>query len=402
MKILQLCKKLPHPVKDGECLAITELGKSLIAQGAQLSMLAMDTSRHPGKVSDFLKNNYEEVEVVAIDNRIKPWDAFRHLFNQDSYHISRFISQNFANRLVEMLNREDYDLVQLETVYLAPYIDVIREHSSAKVVLRAHNVEHEIWEGIASHEPNPLKKWYVKHLAGRLKKYEIKQLARVDYLAAISPIDEVKFKALGFKGKINVVPIGLDTADYQPNLRSFKEPIRMGFIGSLDWMPNQEGIRWFLNEIWPKLSQEFPNLELHLAGRNSPQWLNQYKSASVVLHGEVACAKDFINQHSIMLVPLLSGSGMRAKILEGMALGRVVISTRLGLEGIAAKHRQHVLIADSIKEFQESLDYCYNANGQLSKMGANALELINSRYDRDKISHGLMQEYEALVGIVHS
>jgi len=402
MRILQLCKKLPYPVKDGECLAITQLSKSLIEAGATMSLLAMDTSRHPGEIAPSLQEIYQDIQVVAVDNRVRPAAAFFNLFSIDSYHIERFVSQAFADKLTEILKKESFDVVQLETVYLTPYIDVIRKHSKAKVVLRAHNVEHEIWEGIAKHEKSPLKKWYLGHLAKKLKSYEISQLNRVDYIAAISRNDAKVFKKLGFKGRQNVVPIGVSSEDYEPNRKSFKEPIRMGFIGSLDWLPNQEGIRWFLNEIWPSLHKEFPRLEVHIAGRNAPAWLKDYGSNRVVLHGEVDCAKDFINQHSIMLVPLLSGSGMRAKILEGMALGRVVISTRLGLEGIDATHQEDVLIADTINEFQKSLSFCYTANGQLAKIGENALDLINSKYDRNKISSKLMQHYEKMVGVVHT
>ncbi|NNE28500.1 MAG: glycosyltransferase, partial [Saprospiraceae bacterium] len=287
MKILQLCKKLPFPIKDGECLAITELGKSISHAGAAIHMLAMDTSRHPGSVSSQLKAIYPEIRVVPVDNQIKVLPAFLNLFSSESYHISRFVSNDYSRVLEEMLKENEYDIVQLETVYLAPYIFVIRKNSNAKVVLRAHNIEHKIWERIASNERSGIKRMYLRHLAKKLKNYELSALNGVDLLAAISGKDGESFRELGFEGDLKVVPLGIDGSNYIPNEEVFDESVKMGFIGSLDWIPNQEGLQWFLERIWPSLISKFSNLELHIAGRNAPGWIRDLKSPGVYYHGEV-------------------------------------------------------------------------------------------------------------------
>ena len=185
--------------------------------------------------------------------------------------------------------------------------------------------------------------------------------------------------------------------DYQPAYESFSGDISLSFIGSLDWMPNQEGLIWFLDKVWGRLSKRFPDLKLHIAGRNTPDWIINKKIKNVQFHGEVPDAVDFINKHSIMLVPLRSGSGMRAKILEGMALGKVVVSTKLGLEGIRAKDKEQVLIAENVEEFIQAFNFCYQQNGKLESMGRSAQEFVSNHYDHLGIAKKLIRTYESIM-----
>jgi len=354
----------------------------------------MDTIRHPATNPNGALDFYKNVHKVKVDNSIRPWKAFLNLFSSKSYHIERFESMAFENQLKQILQNQSFEVIQLETCYMASYIPCIRKYSDAKIVLRTHNLEHEIWERIADNA-NPIKGAYLKYLAKKLKSFEQDQLNRVDYMAAISNRDLDQFRALGFKGKGKVVPIGLNTNEYKPAFKSYKRPIAIGFIGSLDWMPNQEGLKWFLDNMWQELKQEFKTIELHIAGRNAPEWIRNISKEGIHFHGEVECAKTFINQYSVMLVPLLSGSGMRAKILEGMALGKVVLTTSIGLEGIDAVNKKEVLIADNMKEFKTSLAYCYASNGSLEKIGRNALDLVERNYNRDIISKEYLSNLES-------
>ena len=134
-----------------------------------------------------------------------------------------------------------------------------------------------------------------------------------------------------------------------------------------------------------------------MAGRNTPVTLINARYKNVKVYGEVNDAKKFINSHTVMIVPLLSGSGMRAKILEGMALGKVVLTTQLGLEGINAIHKEHVLVADTANQFVEALDYCYRSNGSLSTLGKNAQELVVKEYDNVETAKNLIEEYKKFV-----
>jgi len=399
MKILQLCKKFPYPLKDGESIAVNSLARSLTKQGCEITLLAMNTSKHFFQLEKPLVdlNYYRNIYTIPVDNRIKINEAFANLFTSESYHISRFISPAFKKKLIGLLKKESFDVVQLETLYLAPYIPIIRKHSNALVAMRAHNVEHEIWSRITRNTTLGPKKWYLAHLTNKLKNYEIAQLRNYDILLPITQRDLEIFQKIGYKNKAVVTPIGISFDDYQPRFDSFHKDLTISFIGSLDWMPNQEGLIWFLEKVWGTLLGKFPQLKLHIAGRNTPDWIKSKRIKNVVFHGEVPDAADFINEHSIMVVPLLSGSGMRAKILEGMALGKVVVTTSMGLEGIEAKDKKQVLIANDAKEFVQVFDFCYRLNGELEMMGRNAQSFVTKCYDPDEIADRLIQNYASLV-----
>ena len=399
MKILQLCKKFPYPLKDGESIAVTTLSRALRELGCQVSLLAMNTHKH------FFNSNgcpealshYKDIFKVPVDNRVKPTEAFLNLFSREPYHIARFISPAFQRQLIEVLKNNTYDLIQLETPYLSPYIPTIRKYSDALIAMRAHNVEHEIWERIAENTAFFPKRWYLKHLARKLCRYEVEQLKQYDILVAITQRDLDFFRKLGYRKAAVVAPIGVRSEAYQPDYDSYRRPLSLSFIGSLDWMPNQEGLQWFINQVWTSLEKKYPNLELHIAGRNTPEDLkHKLAGKNVFVHGEVPDAHQFINNHSLMVVPLLSGSGMRAKILEGMALGRVVLTTSVGLEGIAARPGREVLVADAPEQFVSHIESCLLQGPQLERMGRQACHFVASQYDSLSIARRLLDSYLAL------
>lgn len=398
MKILQLCKKFPYPLKDGESIAISYLGKALHELGAAVTLLAMNTSKHYYDVQEIPEDlgYYAAIHTAKVDNRLKPWDAFFNLFSSQSYHISRFISEDFEQKLIEILETEEFDVVQLETLYLAPYIPTIRKYSTAIVAMRGHNVEHEIWERITANTRFFIKKWYLQHLTQKLKNFEVQQLQHYDILLAITKRDLDIYQNLGYNHKALVTPIGIDSRHYIAEDASYQRELSISFIGSLDWMPNLEGLQWFLDKVWPQLTQRFPKLTLHIAGRNTPDSMLQMKLKNVHIHGEVPDALEFINQHSVMIVPLLSGSGMRVKILEGMLLGKVVLTTSIGLEGIAATNKKEVLIANQPEEFITAIASCYEGQKQLIHIGQRAQVFVAKKYDNLEIARKVMRKYQQL------
>ncbi|HUR30146.1 MAG TPA: hypothetical protein VMZ69_01870, partial [Saprospiraceae bacterium] len=127
-------------------------------------------------------NYFSKIHSVDLDNSINPWKAVASMVTGESYHIRRFNSIIFRTKLIQVLKEENFDIIQLETLYLAPYIDTIRTYSKARIVMRAHNVEHEIWERITHNTDSNLRKWYLGYLTKKLRKYEIEQFPAYDYL----------------------------------------------------------------------------------------------------------------------------------------------------------------------------------------------------------------------------
>ncbi|MCB0524528.1 MAG: glycosyltransferase [Lewinellaceae bacterium] len=397
MRILQLCNKFPYPLKDGAAIASTYLARAYAELGHDIDLLSMNTSKHWFDTDTLPRdfNHYTDIHTVFIDNRIRPLPALLNLFSKKSYHIQRFEDIAFYEKLKQVLHQKHYDVVQLESLYLAPYISTIREFApNSLVVLRAHNVEHEIWERVAQNS-RPLKKWYLNKITPRLKDYEKIRLNDCDLVVAISNRDAEAFELMDLKRPATVAPIGIDCNDYQPADHSFEKPLSLSFIGSLDWMPNQEGLKWFLDEVWqPLLAPKFPTLQFHIGGRSAPKWLKELNMERVVFHGEVPCSRDFLNEHSVMIVPLLSGGGMRAKILEGMALGKVVLSTDIGMEGIHGQDRKHFLLANEPAQWLEAIEYCDQHTSRLPKIGQAAREFCIQHFDNLEIGRKLIGEFE--------
>jgi glycosyltransferase involved in cell wall biosynthesis len=406
MKILQLCKKFPYPLKDGESIAVTYLSQALARAGCQLTLLSMNTTKHPFDMAtlpaDF--DHYQAIHLVDIDNRIKVVDAFLNLFSGQSYHIQRYISADFSQKLAELLKANDFDLVQLETLYLAPYISTIRANSKATIVLRSHNVEYEIWKRVMENTGSLAKKWYLGLLTRRLKAFEVARLNEYDLLAAITARDLAFYRHLGCTLPACVVPIGLQMSRYAEILQKKatensqnqqNQSLTCSFIGSLDWLPNVEGVRWLLDKVWAIVLAKIPTAILHIAGRNTPEWLLDGHWPNVYILGEVDDAAEFIAEHDIMLVPLHSGGGMRVKILEGMALERLIISTTLGIEGIGAVDGHDALIADEPKAFAAQIIRAFTAEKERKTIAANARKFAIQNYDNQRIAEGLLAFYQA-------
>ncbi len=397
MRILQLCKKFPFPLKDGESIAVTYLSNALHEQGCEITLLSMNTTKHYTDVSQLPAefNHYKEIHVTALDNSLSVIDAFKNLFSKESYHVSRFVSEEFAEKLVQLLQSNTYDIVQLETLYLAPYIETIKKHSTALVTMRAHNVEYEIWERITANTRFLPKKWYLKYLTSKLKRFELTRLNDYDYLIAVSERDLKKFKNLGYKNGAIASPIGLNLNAYYQAKRPLKTE-DLCFIGALDWMPNMEGLMWFIDKVWPLIHERYPQMKFHVAGRNTPDFLKSYEKDNIVIHGEVDQAISFINTHAAMVVPLFSGSGMRVKILEGMALGKPVITTTLGKEGIEASHEKHLLIADTPEEFLIAVQRVFEDASFKVNLGEEAKKFVEDYYDHNHNAEKLIAKYKEL------
>jgi glycosyltransferase involved in cell wall biosynthesis len=161
----------------------------------------------------------------------------------------------------------------------------------------------------------------------------------------------------------------------------------------MNWVPNEEGIRWFLTEVWPLLHKDLKDLNLYLAGREMPDWLTNLSLQNVIVLGEVKDAAEFIRSKAICIAPLLSGSGIRVKIIESMALGKAVVSTTVGAEGINYTHGSNILIADSPQDFYHSVKFLYENPEKVSEIGTNARQLIEKEHSTKKIIEELVSFY---------
>ncbi len=396
MKILLLCNKPPYPASEGGPMAMNSIITGLLDAGHQVKVLAVNNEKYKVSEAD-IPEDYKRktsIELIDVDLRVRPLKALVNLFTNKSYHVERFISKEFKTRLAEVLEKEHFDVVQLEMLYMMPYVETIREHSKAMIVLRAHNVEHKIWERIAKETRFFVKRWYINHLASTLKNYELSALETVDGIAAITRKDAAYFRKYCSKPIIDI-PYGVYPEEFTPKSEIEGQP-KFYHIGSMNWMPNEEGIRWFIEEVLPKTVEKVPDFVYHLAGRNMPEWLTVLKNPHVDVIGEVPDAKAFVAENDVAIVPLLAGSGIRIKIIESMAMGKTVITTRVGAEGILYDEEVNIIIAENIAKLVEAIR-SLNENPQTAvRIGQAARKLVEETYDNRKIIARLLMFYEQI------
>ncbi|MCB2410139.1 glycosyltransferase family 4 protein [Hymenobacter lucidus] len=395
MHILQICPRVPFPPHDGGAIAMHDVAAGLAAQGHQVTVLAINTPKHfqPDTVLSHLPG--VRLVTVFVDTSLSPVKALKNLLTGTvPYNVERFISPAVEARLVELLRAETFDVVQVEGTFVAWYLDVIkREAPRLPVVLRAHNVEYTIWQMLAARETNPLKRLYLRHLAKGLQKFEEQYLSRFDAVAAITEPDQRRLRALGCPEPVVFVPAGVDLTRFQVNPAIRPKPRTLFMIGSLDWLPNLEGLDWFLTHVWPHAHEQLPELELHIAGKNTPARLQSLARKNVIVHGFVESAAEFMQQYDLMIVPLLSGGGMRIKIIEGMALGKCIISTGLGSEGIFVRNGFDIVLCDEPTEWLERLRRYYHGELDETAIGQEAARTIARLYDNRRVVEGFLDLY---------
>jgi len=398
MRVLQLCHKPPFPPVDGGCVAMNAITSGLLANGHEVKVLTVFTDKH-----DFIKEKIPAaysaktaIEAIYINTNLKVYKGFVNLFSDGSYNIERFYSKDFDAKLQEVLQKNKYDVVQFESLFVAPYFDTVKKYTQAKIVLRAHNVEHLIWERLSAQAGNPVKKYYLRFLSKRMKKYELHVINEFNGIAAITGVDKDYFIANGCKKPIEVFPLGIDASQYKHAQQRQVDFPSLFHLGSMDWQPNEEGIKWFLEKAWFGIHAKFPELKLYLAGRNMPDWLETLEMEGVVIAGAVENAHDFMREKAIMVVPLLSGGGMRVKIIEGMALGKAIISTTIGAEGIDYTHEENILIADTPEQFLLQIEKCLNDRSYYNRLCVNANKHALANYDYKEIAKKLNNFYKQL------
>jgi len=383
MKILQLCKKIPLPPRDGEAVAVLSLAKAYKSLGCEIDLLSFNTSKHysdPTKFSN-QEHPYGSIFSITLNTDLNYLAAIRNLFGKKSYNIERFRSKDMIEKLKSILDNNDYDAVQLESLYMAPYADLVKGQSKAFVIMRSHNLEFKIWEDMADNQSNKLLKWYYNLAARRLKNYEIEVRNKFDLLLAISEVDQKEYHRLSYTITSKAVPIGIELKQYPYSAYKDKSTIKLAYLGSLDWRPNIEAVEWFFNEVWPSVYSKHKNIEFHLAGRNPVDSIKNLEHAGLYFHGEVESAIDFISDQDIIIVPLLSGSGVRVKVLESMAMGKLVISSSKGFEGIQVTNSTNVLIADDKNEFIHAINSAINNRETIRRIGEAARDFIENNYN---------------------
>ena len=393
MKFLQICQKPPLPLKDGGCIAFHALTTGLLEAGHSVKVFTLFTDKH-----DFLPEAMPaeyllrtDIEGVYVDTNMNLVDVYCNFLTRDSYNLSRFFSVDVDIRLTRLLQKEKYDCIILESIFTTPYLSTIRRNLNTKVILRSHNIEHQIWNKLAFGEKNFFKRAYLSYLSKKLYKAEIESWRSVDGVACIS-YDDLQFtRALSQKPSY-LLPVAMPI---QVPVEMSGNDLKVYHIGSMDWLPNLEAINGFIENTLSSVLKEFPNFEFHIAGRKMPTFLQEKKIPGIVSWGEVDSAEAFARNFQIMIVPLQSGSGIRIKILEAFAMGIAVISTEQGIRGIDVSDRTEYYKADTPEQWVTALRALKDPK-ERERVGRNAQLFMQESYSNAKIVQPLVQFIKSL------
>lgn len=384
--------KPPYPMADGGCIAMANSTMVWKKAGFDVHVFCLSTPKHPFHPDAFPDEWQEGVNLFHqyVDTGVKLSHLPFIVFSSQSYQAHRFFSREAAEKIQSLLEQNPYDYLLFDSLYAAIYLPEIKKIFTGKIFLRSHNIEHEIWRTLRWKEGNPLKRSLLMHETKRLKNWEESIYQQVDGVFTITTEDEQATRRAASNTHVVSLPVSMKVSA-DPMGRSLHIPIRLFHLGAMNWEPNQDAIRWFISEWVPRLHQQFQELTFHFAGKGMPAAFVNMGSSHIFCHGEVPDASAFMQQYDVLVVPLRHGSGLRIKILEAMALGIPVISTRKGAEGIPVTHQENILLADDPESGCKAVDELIHTPGLYEHLSKQGISLIKKYYS-----------LETCVSIIHS
>ncbi|MCY1500851.1 sugar transferase, PEP-CTERM/EpsH1 system associated [compost metagenome] len=398
MKVLILTNRIPFPPNSGYPIVVYNTIKGLLTGGVDVSLFSLNSSKHHVDVDDIYDPLFKQIRFYSspVDTEVNIWDAFFNIFSNQSYNVSRFYDEDAARLLENVLREQEFDIIQFEGLFVVPYLDLVKANSKAKLIYRAHHIEFDIWERLAAREQFTPRRKYLEFLSRRLKAYESEQINRFNQVFAISHHDRQNFLKFGCQTRLDVFPVAIDLHKYEADLSKTSFPT-LFHLGAMDWRPNKEGLEWFLDEIWPDIEELSSELRFYIAGKKMQKQFFEYDSENLIVEGEVFDAVEFMNSKAIMIVPLLSGSGMRVKIIEGMAMKKCIIATSMAAEGIDCENGKDILIANTPDEFYRSILQCITRPQRWLEIGEQARKTVERDHDIHANAQRMIAIYKSLL-----
>ncbi|MCC5917988.1 MAG: glycosyltransferase [Cryomorphaceae bacterium] len=390
MKVLIVANKYPYPARDGSSIALMSSIRSWVRSGSEVHLFALNPRKsqvEPDQMPEDLKGKVRTF-THALDTDVNPWGAVKNLLGTRPYHISRFLKEEIQNHLEQVCRQDDYQLIQWEGPFMGEYFEAVRD-SVKTHYLRAHNVEHRIWLRVATNQSNPLTKRYLRLQARRLKRFEMNFCEKMDGILPISTVDAIFFKEHFPNKPRHVLLPGVEVATY-PQWKESETTDSAVALASFDWAPNREGMEWFFNRVTPLLPK---NVKIKIGGRDMPAHWKKQNNLSLIEN--VSDSKAFLSKGKFNFIPLLSGSGIRIKIVEAISMGIPLVATSIAAEGSGLLPGLHFLCADTPKEFADAMVLLANSQDIRLRLSREARTFALENYDLQKIAADLSNFYRS-------
>jgi sugar transferase (PEP-CTERM/EpsH1 system associated) len=394
--VLALASAPPFPLTDGARIAIFEPLRRLASRGHAIDLLSFGPADDPSLPE--LRSWCREVILIADPSVAGVW-ATRLLspMQRRPYLASRFWSPSFAREMRRMLVTRPYDLVQVEALSMADYMPLARAYG-VPVVLKAQNVESDLCAQQAD-AARGVRRWHYRQQSAKLAAYEALRCREAALCLALTTADAQRLAALnGAPAGVGIVPAGVDLAAFAPRGDGECDPPLVLFTGTMDYPPNVDAVNWFLDAIWPAIRRAVPSAVFTIAGkRPAPALRRRADGHHVVVTGAVADVRPLIAKAAVCVAPLRMGGGMRMKILQAMAMGKAIVSTTIGAEGIDLEDCREGLIADDPARFAAHVVQLLGDAPLRRVMGGAARRRAERQYDWEPLVDRLEAHYRALV-----
>jgi len=378
LKILFLCPQPLWPVNTGARLRNFHLANALCAHAEVTILQAVNPADSPSSPSP---NSFQSVLSAVRGKSYSALNVLRGIRGPIPVTVLNYASKDIERVLREALESSAFNAVQIESIHMAPYLEMIRRRNPGiNAVLDWHNVESELIQQYAASTANPAKKFIASRTSTLLYRMEQDALKSFSAHTVVSELERDKLLKRAPDAKIHVIANGVDAATFaRPGSTASRRTLL--FVGSMDYHANSEAVLWFCREIWPRLAAEFPSLDFKIVGRNPPSSVKDLASDRITVTGTVDDVRPYYHEAFSVVVPLRVGGGTRLKILEAMAAGVPVISTRLGAEGIAAEDRKQILLADTPADMAAAVRSLLTEPGLVSSLRDSARSLVETNYD---------------------
>jgi len=381
MRILQISQKPPCPTVDGGCVAMADLAKLIAQSGHKISLFTLFSSKHPYVSEAFPTNIYNDIFAHQVNSEPTTFGAFAALLNQKNYITDRFSSQSAERDLEVILKKEHFDLILLESTFSCVFLELIRKHSKAKIILRSHNIEHVLWEKRLS-QSSMWQKWMMRGWVNNFEQEEKSLWKEVDAILSISQYEASEIR------KHTPMPVEYFPTSMTIKVNTEAIPSSFYFLGAMDWAPNREAMDWFAKEVWPLFHARNPKVKFHVAGkgllpndfRNVEGWTN---------NGFVDSTEKFLSDKGTLINPLRTGQGIRIKALEAISLGKAIISTKIGMDGLPFVASEHFLQAETKEDFIRQMEYALSHTNDLKEMVSRAQQTAVQHFSTEKLSQKL-------------
>ena len=398
MRILFITDYMPYPPITGDLIRNYNLIRR-IARHHQVSLVAFKNASIEDDGVSHMKQFCHRVEAVNLVRRhklVRIPGLFRYLTAGIPIDIEFLQSDMMAHRIKRLVYSEAFDIVQIEQTRMALYLEALPPNCYSKNILVFHNVASKQYNRIARIASTPFEKIRTRLHSLMLQRWEPRYAERFDLCIAMSELDRRLLMRANPNLQVEVVPNGVDTHLYQP-IESNTNQLAVLIVGSMSYAPNADGALWFCNNILPYIRQELNKVQVWIVGISPPPSVVALRSDDVHVTGRVENVVPYYERNKVCVVPLRAGGGTRLKILEAMALGRPVVSTSIGCEGLDLVDGQHLLIADEPKQFAKKTVNLLKDKSLYHYIATKARELVVTRYNWDVISNKLLEIYSKVI-----